>query len=59
MKRWESMTMVAGTMLFFGSWVLVGNIVLNGVGAALILLPPVLFVIRFVEGKFARGAGAH
>lgn len=59
MKRWESVTMAVGFFLLIVSFLFVGNQAVNGVAAALILFPPVLLVIRFVEAKLARGAGAH
>ncbi|PFG32186.1 hypothetical protein [Sanguibacter antarcticus] len=51
MKRWGTIMMSVGGGIFIGSALLLGNSTLNAVGAVLILFPPVLFVIRYVEEK--------
>lgn len=59
MKRWESAAMLAGFILLIASSVLFGNRAVNGVGAALILVPTMFFVIRYVEGRITRSPRAY
>ena len=55
MKRWEIVSLSAGAVLFLGSSLLFGVSAVNFVGVALILLPTVLYVIRYVEDRMESG----
>lgn len=51
MKRWEIVSMSTGGVLLVGSALAFGTAAVNALGAALVAVPPVLFVARAVEDR--------
>jgi len=55
MKNWEILSMSVGAVALISSILLFGLPLLNFAGVALILFPPVLYLIRWVEALLQGG----
>lgn len=51
MKRWEIVSMSTGGVLLVGSTLAFGAAAVNALGAALVAVPPVLFLGRVIEER--------
>ncbi|MEE6272100.1 hypothetical protein [Georgenia wangjunii] len=56
MKQWGIVMMLVGIVVLAGSALFVGVHVLNFIGAALILFPVVLYLIRLAESSWKGAA---